>query len=80
MVPMKLEPLDLFKYIRANRIQIRQAYIKELKKDVPTTIHLLNTNLAISMLFHTFLPFFLFALSVYLEQNRLPQKGFANQD
>lgn len=32
MVPMKLEPLDLFKYIRTNRIQIRQAYIKELKK------------------------------------------------
>lgn len=80
MVPIKLEPLDLFKYIRTNRIQVRKAHIKELKKDVPTTIHLLNTNLAISMLFHTFLPFFLFALSVYLEQNRLPQKGFANQD
>ena len=32
MVPIKLEPLDLFKYIRTNMIQVRQAHIKELKK------------------------------------------------
>lgn len=32
MVPIKLEPLDLIKYIRTNRIQVKQAHIKELKK------------------------------------------------